>query len=175
MLALVMAALLVLSALGASKAGAKKRHHGIHTVQCPTDGSICRGTAGNDHLVGSDGKFDEIQGGEGDDVYDGKGGSDRLFDSSTTSNDRYVLPATEFGLDVRITDGGGSSDVLDLSAYRTQDFGFSRDLAGNTASLKMNGPGNRDVTVDFFFTNNTIDTFKFSDGILTADLIKSNL
>jgi Ca2+-binding RTX toxin-like protein len=160
---------------GAPDAHAKKRHHHrINTVHCPnqTDNKSCVGTARADRLVGTE-AFDSILGGEGNDVYDGKGGSDRLSDGSTTSNDRYVLPSTEFGSGVLISDGGGSSDVLDLSAYRTQDFGFSRDL--NTQSLKMNGPGNRDITVNLFFTNNTIDAFKFSDSTQTADFIKSNL
>jgi hypothetical protein len=160
--------------LGDSEAYAKKRHHRINTVHCPnqSNNTDCVGTARADRLVGTD-AFDSILGGEGNDIYVGKGGSDRLSDHSTTSNDRYVLPATEFGPETRITDGGGSSDILDLSAYCTQDFGFSRGLDGH--SLKMNGPGNRDITVAFFFTNNTIDTFQFSDGTLTADFIKSNL
>src|SRR5215212_2555184 len=101
LLGLVMAALLALSTLAASDAEAKKRHHhrasvpSINVVQCPIGGT-CFGTASGDHLVGTD-KFDDLRGEEGDDVYDGKGGSDDWFDSSTTSNDRYLIPSTEFG------------------------------------------------------------------------------
>lgn len=188
LLAIAMAVLTVLTAaLGAPDAEAKKKHRKKHrppvsvptlnVLQCPTesDGVTCLGTTAGDHLVGRDGALDKIQGGEGDDLYDGKGGSDGLVDRSKTSNDRYLLPSTEFGSGVRITDDGGSSDVLDLSAYRTQDFSFSRSPNTSGIDLKMDGPGNRDIVIDFFFTNDTIDAFKFSDGTLTAEFIKSNL
>jgi Ca2+-binding RTX toxin-like protein len=80
---LVMAAVLVLSA---PMAEAKKKHH--HVVHC--DQSVCIGTAGNDHLIGTD-RGQIIAGGEGNDVYEDKGGFDELLDSSTTSNDTYVF------------------------------------------------------------------------------------
>ena len=87
--ALVVAAVLVLSA---PMAQARKKHHrppALNTVQCPNQGDsvTCNGTAGNDHLIGRAGTSDDIFGKEGNDVYEGKGGGDLLVDSSTTSND----------------------------------------------------------------------------------------
>ena len=165
LLALAMAALLVvLSALDAPDAHAKKGHHHRHPlnlVQCPTEANNvdCLGTSSGDRLVGRDDASDLIFGGEGNDVYDGKGGGDTWADSSATSNDAYLIPATEFsrpGDDGQLTvfDAGGSSDVLDLRAYRSTDFALSK--LGDT-SLFMDGPGARDIQIEQFLTTNSID------------------
>jgi hypothetical protein len=179
-LGLVIAALLVLSTLGASEADAKKKkkHHKpppINIVQCPTesDGVTCLGTGGRDRLVGRDAESDIIKGKEGGDVYKGKGGNDVWFDESSTSNDTYLLPATEFssiGTALFVSDRGGSSDVLDLSSYSSTDFAL--DDFGD--DLIMDGPGKRDVRLDdFFYYEVAIDYYKFSDGTLTWDQILS--
>jgi hypothetical protein len=184
MVALVVLAMMalsaVLSALDASDADARKRHHHrINTVQCPNqpDGITCNGTPGKDRLVGRDNAFDSLNGGEGGNIYDGKGGTDDWIDSSTTSNDRYLIPSTDFsqlppdGRQLFIRDDGGSSDVLDLSAYRSDDFFGSR----SADDLILDGPGKRDIDIGTFFTTNSIDTFKFSDRTITADEIKKDL
>ena len=61
--------------------------------------------------------------------------------------------------------------MLDLSAYRFADFALSR----TGSRLDMQGPGKRGIGINSFFTNNTIDTFKFSDVTLTAKQIKQKV
>jgi hypothetical protein len=39
----------------------------------------------------------------------------------------------------------------------------------------MDTPGNRDISIFNFFSDNTIDYLKFSDGTFTADQIKSKV
>lgn len=130
----------------------------------------------------SDEEFDRIEGGKGADTYDGKSGGDDLFDASRKSNDLYLIPATEFNSGanggININDRGGRSDVLDFSAYSSTDFALSRFNSGGDKSEnlpEMQGPGNRTIGISFFFTKNTIDKFKFSDGTLTAKQIKQKI
>ena len=146
-------------------------------VQCPTGGtsSTCFGAASRAYLVGRDDQFDQIEGGEGDDVYDGGGGSDFLEDFSTTSNDLYLVPATEFSASgsgaLGIEDFGGNSDVLYLGAYKSSDFA----LSNSGGHLFMDGPGKRDILIPFFFTTDSIDSFKLKDGTLMAEQINSKV
>lgn len=166
------------NARGSPAAKAKKDLQ-PNTVNCPNqpDNETCIGTSGNDHLQGGE-EFDSIEGGKGDDTYDGKDGGDDLFDASKKSNDLYIIPATEFSLPaghggINITDRGGKSDVLDLSAYRSTDFTFSKFApTKNDNLLELQGPGNRSIGITSFFTKNTIDSFKFSDVTLTAKQVK---
>jgi hypothetical protein len=74
-----------------------------------------------------------------------------LTDNSTKSNDRSLLPSTEFSLPSNISPGytlvqdfGGSADVLDLGSYPSTDFARSR-FQGNTRTLRLDGPGARDI------------------------------
>jgi hypothetical protein len=184
LLALVMAAVVVLSAPAAT---AKKKHHNkkhhnsppsINVVQCPTasDGVSCVGTDSNDYLVGRDGSHDFIQGGEGNDVYDGKGGDDFgdvWLDRSHTSSDYYLVSVKDFGASggLVITDFGGSLDTLDLSRfYKSSDFAYSRDSRFN--DLVMDGPGLNDIYIGGFCTTDSVDLFKFSDKTLTTQQVK---
>ena len=185
LVALLMAAVLVLSA---PMAEAKKRHPTLNKVRCPTSTSnnfVCEGTRGKDYLIGGSasrspyGETDYIYGEEGGDVYNGGGGGDVLTDNSTTSNDRYLFPSTEFSLSgpislgyAQIQDFGGSTDVLNLSFYKSDDFTRSQ-YQHNPRTLRLDGPGARDIHIYDFFTTNSIDYFKFSDRIITANEIKS--
>jgi Ca2+-binding RTX toxin-like protein len=178
----MLGAVLVLSA---PMAEARKKHHALHTVHCPNqtyDNYTCKGTAGKDRLVGGPadrspyGAHDQMYGKEGDDVYEGGNGRDIFTDESATSNDRYVLPSTEFSFDSNssfpytwIKDWGGNADVLDLSSYRYDNFD-RRNWLGK--DLYLEGDGARDILIDGFFTSNTIETFKFSDRTVTAAEIK---
>ena len=182
LVALLMAVVLVLSA---PMAEAKKKHHALNKVRCPNqtyDNYTCKGTAGKDRLVGGPadrspyGAHDQMYGKEGDDVYMGGNGRDIFTDESITSNDRYVLPSTEFSFDSTssfvytwVKDWGGSADVLDLSSYRYDDFERRNWLSRD---LYLEGDGARDILIDGFFVSNTIDYFKFSDRTVTAADIK---
>ena len=185
LVALLMAVVLALSAPMAE--AKKKRHPALNKVQCPTSTSnniVCDGTRRNDYLIGGpasrspNGETDYIYGEEGGDVYKGGGGGDVLTDNSTTSNDRYLFPSTEFSLPGPISPGwtlvqdfGGSADVLNLSSYKSTDFARSQ-FYGNLRTLRLDGPGARDIHIYDFFTTNSIDTFKFSDRTVTAAEIK---
>jgi Ca2+-binding RTX toxin-like protein len=164
------------SAPEASAAEAQKAPQQLNTVQCPNqpNNETCIGTDGKDLLVGTE-EFENIQGGKGADTYDGKDGGDDLFDASRKSSDTYIIPETEFNSAVRgginVTDRGGASDVLDLSAYSSTQFALVR--FGNL--LQMEGPGERDVGISSFFNQNTIDKFKFSDTTLTAKQMKERI
>jgi hypothetical protein len=165
---------------GALAAKTQKGQQQLNTVQCPnqSDDETCIGTEDKDLLVGTE-EFENIQGGKGADTYDGKGGGDDLFDASRKSSDTYIIPATEFNSVVRgginVTDRGGTSDVLDLSAYSSTDFALSK--LGNKSNnlLQMEGPGERDIGISSFFTRNTIDKFKFSDTTLTVKQMKERI
>jgi hypothetical protein len=39
--------------------------------------------------------------------------------------------------------------------------------------LNINGPANNDITVDYFFTSDSVGVFRFSDKILTAQQVKN--
>jgi hypothetical protein len=169
------------SATHAKVSGGFERKQNLNVVQCPTGGSsfLCAGTSAEDALIGRDGTNDWIQGGEGNDTYDGKGGCDLLQDTSLTSSDHYLVSVKDFcniGIStLEIQDNGGNKDVLDLSGYyRSSDFVFSRGYT----NLHLDGPGVNDVDVDNFFpavsdTADSVEAFKFSDKTLTARQIRA--
>lgn len=172
--ALLMALVILLSAVGLDDAEAKKRKR-LNVVQCPTGGSSyeCVGTSAKDRLIGRDGTYDYIQGAEGNDTYDGKGGCDSWRDGSLMSSDRYLVSVKEFcnvGIStLSIEDNGGSKDLLDLSSfYKSTDFVFSKGYE----ILRMDGLGVNDVIIYNFFTTNSVDYFKFKDKTLTAQQVK---
>ena len=165
----------------ANDIGAYERRQELNVVQCPTGGSSpdeCVGTSASDALIGRDGTYDNIRGGEGNDTYNGKGGCDALHDASLTSTDRYLVYVLEFcnvGISfLSIQDDGGSEDVLDLSRfYASSDFVFSQ----NYTTLYMDGPGVNDIGILNFFTpdggaTNSVNVFKFSDKTLTAQQVR---
>jgi hypothetical protein len=172
--ALVMALVILLSAVGLEDAEAQKRTQ-LNVVQCPTGGSDtqCVGTKASDRLIGRDGTYDNIQDRAGNDIYNGKGGCDALRDASSKSSDRYLVSVKDFcnvGISfLSIQDDGGSNDVLDLSRfYKSTDFQFSEAYI----HLNMDGPGLNDVSIYNFFTTNSVDVFRFSDKTLTAQQVK---
>lgn len=172
--ALVMALVILLSAVGLEDAEAQKRTQ-LNVVQCPTGGSDtqCVGTKASDRLIGRDGTYDNMQDRAGNDIYNGKGGCDALRDASSKSSDRYLVSVKDFcnvGISfLSIQDDGGSNDVLDLSRfYKSTDFQFSEAYI----HLNMDGPGLNDVSIYNFFTTDSVDVFRFSDKTLTAQQVK---
>jgi hypothetical protein len=173
--ALLMALVISLSSVGLDDAEAKKGKQ-LNLVRCPAGGSStdeCVGTNAGDRLVGRDGTYDNIKGGDGNDAYDGKGGCDALDDASSTSNDKYVISVKELcnvGISsLSIQDNGGSKDILDLSRfYKSTDFEFSEAYI----HLNMDGPGVNDVSIYNFFTTDSVDYFRFSDKTLTAQQVE---
>jgi len=164
----------------ANDIGAYERRQEFNVVQCPTGGSSteCVGTSARDALIGRDGTYDNIKGGEANDTYNGKGGCDALEDASLTSSDRYLVSVKDFcnvGISsLSIQDNGGNSDTLDLSSfYKSTDFQFSKGFT----NLHMDGPGVNDIDILNFFTTDSsvtdsIESFKFSDKTLTAQQVK---
>jgi hypothetical protein len=188
---LLVAAMVVLSGpvagtldLPEPTAEAKKKRPAYNLVRCPNktyDNYTCEGTAGKDRLVGGPaertpyGAHDQMYGKGGGDVYQGGNGRDVFTDRSATSNDRYVLPSTEFSFDSAtsfaytwVKDSGGSADVLVLKSYRYDQF----DRRKWFEDLYLEGEGARDILVEDFFAYDTIDTFEFSDRTVTAAEIK---
>ena len=172
--ALLMALVILLSAVGLEDAHAQERTL-PSVVRCPTAGSDtqCVGTNGSDRLIGRDGTYDNIQGRAANDTYDGKGGCDALRDDNSTSSDRYVVSVKNFcnvGIStLSIQDDGGSKDILDLSRfYKSTDFEYSEAYI----HLNMDGPGVNDISIHNFFTTNSVDVFRFSDKTLTAQQVK---
>ena len=96
-----------------------------------------------------------------------------MDDASSTSNDKYIISVKELcnvGISsLSIQDNGGSKDILDLSRfYKSTDFKFSEAYI----HLNMDGPGVNDVSIYNFFTTDSVDVFRFSDKILTAQQVK---
>ncbi len=159
----------------ANDIGSVERRQTINVVQCPTGGSSteCVGTSAADALIGRDGTYDNIKGVQGDDTYNGQGGCDAWNDASPTSSDRYLVSVQDFcnvGISaLSIQDDGGGEDILDLSRfYESSDFVFSEAFI----HLDMDGPGNNNISINNFFTTNSINVFKFSDKTLTAKQVK---
>ena len=180
-LAMLLAMLLTLSVVNVSDADAAKRKR-LHLVTCPNvAGSIgeCVGTSSRDKMVGRDFQFDRIDGREGNDLYDGKGGNDVCENSSTTSSDTYRISVKEFSgtSGVGIRDRGGNKDTIDLrTVYKAFEFDFStadRDFDGQADELVMDGPGTNNIVVLDFLTENTIDFYKFKDKTFTADQVRA--
>src|SRR5215210_9368094 len=157
----------------ASDMGAYEKQQQLNVVQCPTTGGSspdeCVGTIFRDAFIGRN-TYDNIKGGEGNDVYNGKGGCDALDDASLTSSDRYVVSVKDFcnnGVSfLSIQDDGGNSDTLDLSRfYASTDFVF--EIGFTNLHMDERQTVN-DVDVLNFFTPNggttdSIEVFKFSD------------
>jgi hypothetical protein len=165
----------------ASDIGAFEKRQDINVVHCPTGSpspDSCVGTSAGEALIGRDGSYDSIQGGEGNDAYNGMGSCDALWDTSLTSSDRYLVNVEEFcnnGISfLSVRDDGGNSDTLDLSRfYKSTDFVFSQ----NYTTLYMDGPGVNDIGILDFFTpdagpTDSIESFKFSDKTLTAQQVR---
>jgi hypothetical protein len=168
LLALLGAVLLVYSAPMAQAA--------INKVRCTTDPS-CTGTNGADRLIDEADSFTKIQGGGGDDTYVERSGSsdsaDTLWDNSTTTTDTYYISNDHFntaaGDALWISDWGGSKDLLDLSptGYSSSDCDPSPTDArgdGSSNDLYIDCPGRDNIVVFDYYTTNSIEKFKFTDG-----------
>ena len=176
--ALLMALVILSSVVGLDDAEAKKKKNrrppapALVVVQCAQQGINCTGTPGNDLLVGT-GEFEQVNGGEGNDVYEGKGGCDALHDASSASGDYYLVSDKNFcnvGISSLSIQDNGGSDILDLSRfYKSTDFEFFEAYI----HLNMDGPGVNDVSIYNFFTTDSVDAFRFSDKTLTAEQVKA--
>lgn len=127
--AMAAAATVALSGLAAPGGGNTQ----YNVVECAAPNAFggdwdCAGTSQADLLVGTN-DGDEMDAKEGDDKYlgkddfrsDGANSSDYFLDSSTSSNDTYVVrPPKTTGdqVDDNVIDMGGSADRLDLKPFR---------------------------------------------------------
>jgi hypothetical protein len=174
LLALLMAVVLVLSAPMA-EAKKKKNKKKPTTIYCPTQSNgICTGNSAANLLLDQANAFTYILGGEGNDTYVEYSGSstsaDTLRDDSTTSSDYYYIANKGFnkrsGDALYVLDNGGSIDTLDLSpaGYRSWDCPHSR--VGN--NLFIGCTGGDDIVVFNYYTTDSIEYFKFTDGTSTG-------
>lgn len=165
LLALAMAAVLVLSALDASDADARKRKK-INVVQCADVGFDCVGTDHRDRLVGTDSN-ESLRSFGGSDILKGNGGDDTL--QGGTGGDTYAGYVGEFGSDF-IFDIGGDSDLLDLSSFRSEDF-LILSVVGDT-DLFLFGPGDNKIEIDSQFGTRRIEKIKFANKTLSGKQIE---
>ena len=173
LVAMAMMAVLVLGALDTSDAEAKKRKKrppAFNVVMCTTN--PCNGTRANDYLVGTNEGSDDIYGGEGNDVYNGKGGWDSWRDLSTTSNDTYLVGKIEAPFEAAsITDDGGSSDKVDLRPYSSTDLS-SGTGTGSNGNMFIYIDGHHMVEISNH-ESSPIEYFQFADKVLTAAQIEA--
>jgi Ca2+-binding RTX toxin-like protein len=151
----------------------------LNLVQCVQQGTLCKGTDGNDLLVGTSAE-ENIQGGGGDDVYDGKNGEDLWFDRSATTNDTYLAgPALQASAQSgkfepwTVLDSGGS-DILDFGPFSSEDIvavtePFEGQL-GIQILLQEDPRRTGFVSVLDHLRNeaNKVERFKFADQTFTA-------
>jgi len=188
LVALVVAALMVLTAaLAASDAEAKKKKKKrLNKIECVQQGTVCNGTARNDLLVGTS-AFEALQGGEGNDVYDGKNGEDDWVDKSATSNDTYKAgPAFQASAisgkfePWSVVDFGGSSDTIDFRPFSSDDLIEVTDNAfGDNLGIRVlineNPRRTGAVIIPGHLDNEQekVENFRFSDRTLTAQEIEA--
>lgn len=191
LVALVVATLMVLTAaLAASDAEAKKKKKkkkrppapALVVVQCAQQGTICTGTPGNDLLIGT-GEFERINGGEGNDIYDGRNGEDVWFDESAASNDSYqvgsAFQASAAGAGNKfepfdVLDNGGS-DTVDLRPFNSDDIEVSEPFDGQLGiRVAINEDRTGFVSILGHLENeqNRVESFRFSDRTLSAEEIE---
>ena len=189
LLALVVAALMVLTAaMAASDAEAKKKKKKrLNKIECVDQGTVCNGTARNDLLIGTS-AFEVLQGGEGNDVYNGKNGEDDWVDKSATSNDTYkagpALKASAISGKFEpwsVVDFGGSKDIIDFRSFSYDDIVEVTDEAfGDNLGIRVliNEDPRRTgvVIVPGHLDNeeNKIENFKFSDRTVSAEFLESD-
>jgi hypothetical protein len=186
LVALVVVALMVLTAaLAASDAEAKKKKKKkLNKIECVQQGVLCNGTARNDLLIGTS-AFERLQGGEGNDVYNGKNGQDTWFDGSATSNDSYLAGKAFEANGGRgfepfdVVDSGGTKDNVDLRPFSSDDIIEVTDNAfGDNLGIRVairEGGNTGFVFIPGHLDNeeNRIENFKFSDRTLTAEQIEA--
>jgi hypothetical protein len=177
LVALSMAVVLVLGALGVSDADAKKKPPDYNLVYCGAF-DACFGTPSADLILGqSNAETDEetLSGGGGGDIYITNGGNfDEYIDESTSSDLYEGFLNGEFGA-AKIDDRGGL-DRIDLStnvsAYASTDVTFlktDRDGDGAEDDLNINEVnfgGEDDIYVIDHFGIGRIEYIKFTDTTL---------
>jgi hypothetical protein len=114
--------------------------------------------------------MNKLQGGEGNDVYDGGAGNDTSIDSSKGSSDTYRW-GLGMGSDT-ISDAGGTFDRVDLFAGITaSQLQFSRSV--NDLQLGVQGRTEKLLIQNWYASSeNQIESFRLSDGsaILAAQV-----
>lgn len=169
LLALLGAVILVYSAPMAEAALTK--------IRCTTD-PVCTGTNRGDRLIDRADSFTEIRGKGGNDIYVERSGSsdsaDTLWDWSYTSTDTYYVSRDDFNTEANdalwVLDWGGSKDLLDLSptGYGSSDCDpYPTDARGDGSrnDLYIDCPGRDNIIVFDYYTTDSIERFRFDDGI----------
>jgi hypothetical protein len=186
LVALVVAALMVLTAaLAASDAEAKKKKKKkLNKVECVQQGVVCNGTARNDLLIGTSAE-ENIQGGEGNDVYDGRNGQDLWFDRSATSKDAYRVgsafrasAASGKFEPFTVLDNGGN-DTLNFAPFSSDDIvRVSEPFEGQLGIRVTISPGRTGfVSVLDHLKNqeNKVESFQFVDRTLTVQEMEDRI
>jgi len=142
---------------------------------------VCNGTRRNDLLLGTSG-FERINGGEGNDIYDGRNGEDVWFDESTTSKDVYragsafraSLVAGKFE-PFDVLDNGGS-DTVDFRPFSSDDIAKVSEPFEGHLGIRLNTSPNRTGVVLILDhlknEENRVESFRFNDRTLTAQEIE---
>ena len=146
----------------------------LNKISC-TAAEECKGTSKGDLLIDHADTYTKILGKDGNDTYkERSGGSDYadiLADYSYTSNDTYLITRENFSPKGRLwlVDFGGNDDLLDFSpaGYRSSDCDPSpidaRKDGTNNDLLIYCGAEDKVVVFDYY-TTNSIEDFKFTDG-----------
>jgi hypothetical protein len=164
----------------------KKKKQQLNKIECVRQGALCNGTPRADLLIGTGAK-ERLQGGEGNDVYDGKNGQDTWFDSSTASNDTYRAgKAFEASAIIGkfepfdVVDNGGS-DTIDFGAFNYDDIVEVTDEAfGNNLGIRIllnEDPRRTGVVIlpgHLDNEENKIENFKFADRTVSAEFLESD-
>jgi hypothetical protein len=185
LVALVVAALMVLTAaLAASDAEAKKKKKKLNKVECVQQGVLCTGTARNDLLIGTSAE-ENIQGGEGNDVYDGRNGEDLWFDRSVSSKDVYRVgsafrasAASGKFEPFTVLDNGGK-DTADFRPFSSEDIvqvtePFEGQL-GIRVTISPGRTGFVSVLAHLENEENKVESFQFVDRTLTVQEMEDRL
>lgn len=168
LLALLGAVILVYSAPMAEAATTK--------IRCLAN-PVCTGTNRADRLIDRAGSFTEIRGKGGNDIYVERSGSsnsaDTLWDWSYTSTDTYYVSRenfnTAFDDALWVLDWGGRNDLLDLSptGYSSSDCDpYPTDARGDRSwnDLYIDCPGRDNIIVFDYYTTDSIERFRFTNG-----------
>jgi hypothetical protein len=146
----------------------------LNKIRC-TDAENCKGTNKGDLIIDYADTYTKMLGKDGNDTYrERSGGSDFadiMEDDSFTSNDTYLITQDNFSPKGRlwILDRGGNDDLLDFSAagYSSPDCDPSPIDArkdGTDNDLLIYCGAEDKVVVFDYYTTNSIDDFKFTNG-----------
>lgn len=139
---------------------------------------VIRGGKGDDYLFGEKGD-DYLNGGPGDDIISGYTGKDKLYDTSSSSNDWYWQFFLDNDSEDRgvVRDSGGSSDVIEMEHLSRSevfmtwvDTTYDSDTKMDALLIEWKGTSNT-VLVRNYFDNSggtskgtgAIESIKFED------------